>query len=79
MVCGGRRGSRKQRRRKLGHPGTHFLLILLFSERPSLGVMSSEPESVSFFGRAAGIRTARSEQTGGDGGRWGDRGGESRG
>jgi hypothetical protein len=34
-------------------PWTHFLLVLVGSLQ--LGALSSEPESVSFFGRAAGM------------------------
>jgi hypothetical protein len=46
---------------------THFLFILLLSEWPSLVDASSEPDSLPFFGRAAGIETARKKASQGEG------------
>ena len=45
----------------------HFLFILLLSEWPSLVDASSEPDSLAFFGRAAGIETARQNESQGEG------------
>jgi len=57
------RVERRARRRKLGQQQrAHFLFILLFSEWPSLVAASSEPDSLPFFGRAAGTDTARRKE-----------------
>lgn len=45
----------------------HFLFILQPSEWPSLVDASSEPDSLPFFGRAAGIETARQNESQGEG------------
>jgi len=57
------RVERRAKRRKLGQQQrAHFLFILLFSEWPSLVDASSEPDSLPFFGRAAGIENERQER-----------------
>jgi hypothetical protein len=62
------RVERRARRRKLGQQQrAHFLFILLHSEWPSLVAASSEPDSLPFFGRAAGIERTAGKRVKGSG------------